>query len=264
MSYRVTDKSGKTVGYVRDQSTELAGMLIGGVALIALSIILIPVIAVGYGLMWGWQAFFIFWLWATNLPLTPFPNLNGVLVIIGIGITGAGLVRYVRIHLVLLLSITHILSLLLGTFLVVCWLAVILIPIGVVITLPLLVIAWLFSTDAPLAVLNLPIELFNANPWLLLFAPLLYPVGWLCAKVIGIYDKKGMLVTTDQLSPSVGKSFLLIAILTYLAGGILFLTHALPLAPFAPVIGAAMWGAGKGFYFFTIQRKPFLKERLRS
>lgn len=270
MSYRITGKNGRTIGYARNQGIELAGMLVGSIAVIVLAMILVPLFLVGYGVVLSAQGFLIFWDWATAVSLTPFPNLNGVLVITMLGIVGGLLVRYMRVHLVLLVSFTHILSLTIATFMVSFWIIAILVAIGVIAGIPLLAVSWLFSTITPIAILlgigqQFTLVLSNViEPvWLI---PLVFPTGWLCAKIIGIFDKRELFATTSNLTPTAGLNFLLLAIASWV--GMLLLNPYLStdkslLPVLGSVLGVALWGAIKGTYKFTIRRDP-LNARSKS
>lgn len=70
MRYRISDSSGRTVGYATDQGAEALGIVL----VVGLAIVLLPIVLLVVGVM-------TYWSWATALvPITPFPNLNGILV----------------------------------------------------------------------------------------------------------------------------------------------------------------------------------------
>ncbi len=70
MSYRISDSSGRTVGYATSQGAEAMGIVLA----LGLAIVLLPVVLVVIGVM-------TYWSWATAIvPITPFPNLNGIVV----------------------------------------------------------------------------------------------------------------------------------------------------------------------------------------
>lgn len=70
MRYRISDSSGRTVGYATDQGAEALGIVL----VVGLAIVLLPIVLLLVGVM-------TYWSWATALvPITPFPNLNGILV----------------------------------------------------------------------------------------------------------------------------------------------------------------------------------------
>lgn len=73
-SYRVTDPSGRTIGYAHGPEAQALGIL----AVVALVTVLTPIFLLIYGVS-------VYWHWASSvLPISMYPNVNGLIVTVGI------------------------------------------------------------------------------------------------------------------------------------------------------------------------------------
>jgi hypothetical protein len=255
MSYRITDRKGKTIGYVGDHRLELLVMAIGGTVLLGLAIIIAPLVAIGMGLQLLIPWYLIFWNWATSLPLTPFPNLNGILVIATIGVIGGLLVRYARIHLILLYPLGHIASLVFAVIMAAVSIGIVFLIIRPTIGILLFVIAWLFSSHIPLVVLvhfDMLRDMLIGVPWL---TPVLLPLRWVCFRIIGMFDKRDRFVSSSMLSPTIGFNFVVMAIESWagmLLAHVFFSMEGISLLAFGAILGATLWGVLNGLYRVSI------------
>lgn len=281
MSYRITDKKGRTVGYARDQGAELAAAILGGIVLIGLAIVLVPFVIVGAGLYFSGVAFLIYWEWATQIGITPYPNINGVIVVVITGITGAGLVRYLRIHLVLLAALLHMLQLFIIVLVVLIWIAAVIIPALVLIWLPIAIVNWLFWTGLPLIdYRGFAQDTFfwlARKEFLVWLTPLIFPFGWLCALVLSKFDRRGWIVNQSNVEPKVGRNFVVLGIFTW--AGMLIMNSSfhvvLRAIDYEPnswdsnimfvatsaLLGMGMMGTIAGIWHHTILRKPLRRSK---
>jgi hypothetical protein len=76
--YRIKDRSGRTIGYAENTTDQFLGGVLGGILAVVLFLIIGPIVLTALGA--GWVVVTV-WNWGTHLPITPFPNLNGVLIV---------------------------------------------------------------------------------------------------------------------------------------------------------------------------------------
>jgi hypothetical protein len=254
MSYRITDRRGHTVGYAHHQGAELLGALLVGAGMIGLAVVLAPILAVLYGIGWVLPWYLVFWTWATELPLTRFPNLNGVLVLAALGLTGAVLVRVVRFHIMLLHALGHVVSMLLAALMAAIWLGLVYLGVGAPLALFALAGAWLFSSPnvlyITLGVLLMPAVVFQTDYWTWLL-PLVLPIGWGCGHLVRLVTRSDFLVTASNLTAGAGATFLLMAGLVWLGMvGLQWVTGLdnWGLMALGAVAGPGIYGLLKGAY----------------
>jgi len=275
MSFRITNRNGKTIGYARDQSLDLLGVLIVGVVVIVMGIIILPIYVVVVGVQTVLPWYLMFWDWASNLPLTPFPNLNGLIVVAVIGLAGGLLHQYVPLHSLLFYMIGNLFRFVaLDIFLGMVKLIVVFVTsgliMGLVFVLPIFFLTWLFTkTGEPLFSGSVfspfltfvwgidlsAIDFLFEYTWIIsLVFPLIFPLSWVCGwiivKVAHKYQKTNRIkFNDDYFLPEEGIKRLYTVIASWLG---MFLLHAnmsgVELFVFGTLLGVIIWGGARGTY----------------
>lgn len=87
--YRIKDISGRMIGYAQSQSSEIAEGIFG----FLLALIAAPILLFIIGLFVGLNSL---WSWATHIWITPFPLINGLIVIAVLSIFAAIAIRILK------------------------------------------------------------------------------------------------------------------------------------------------------------------------
>jgi len=285
MPYIIKDPSGKTIGRAVDEGEEIVGMFIGAGLILIVGVILAPIIFAVAVFPLGVSAWQYSWNLATQVPISPFPNLNGVLVIVGIAFIGA----FSRFHRVIVFTVLGGVSLVQHTYL---GLASILV-VGLSLLVPVLAIdliifcfQWLFSIDQN----QFPVSEFLVHGFLnlegliqefqqpALLYPFFYPLAWVVSIIfvfiVGLLGG-GLSSTAHKknlrriLVPGAHRGamnhYVLIAVASWT--GIVLLKGGWPLVElpawsdqgtlflFGTLLGTFIWSCMYGFYMVFVRKE---------
>lgn len=273
MKYRVTNQRGKTIGYVRDQSLDLLGVLIVGVVVVAMGIVILPIYVVIVGVQTVLPWYLMFWDWASNLPLTPFPNLNGMIIITAIGVTGGVIHQFLPLHILLFYAFGNVVRLLvLDVILGIIGLLITFVGCGLIIGLtlglPISLAFWLFTTTggslwyflgegifSPVVVpVAWVLHFIKEYSWYLWVAPIFFPLSRICGSIaiVSIIKLRRMKIVDKFIFREEAIKSLYTAIASWL--GMVILQASIPGLPevalfvFGTLLGVMIWGGIRGIY----------------